>query len=199
MLVENIARSKLSSHTIPPAVAIRGWENEKSVKYMTTEYCIDSLLFDENFCIVYIYIYYYFRAQHRALRHSWCYCDRSWFLIIKDHTGTVCDRLPRKAQITSNSILMELPKELGSDSLWQIPLKNPTVWGQSASQHSDWTFLARSLTNMGCCASHDLFSLKLCCSTCEAIICWRTLQRMQVREIGLQFAADNWSPFWKLR
>ena len=39
--------------------------------------------------------------------------------------------------------------------------------------------------------------LFMCLSTCEAIICLRTLQGMQVREIGLQFAADDWSPFLK--
>ena len=37
--------------------------------------------------------------------------------------------------------------------------------------------------------------LFMCLSTCEAIIC--LMQGMQVREIGLQFAADDWSPFLK--
>ena len=113
---------------------------------------------------------------------------------------TVCDRLPRKAWIQGNEFPLTPYWWSFQRSLEWFTLSK--AFEKSSSTRSvcfpALALLARSLTNVTSWVLHDLFSLKPCCrsykrsclsmclsfTTCETIICSRTLQRIQVREIG---------------
>ena len=132
-----------------------------------------------------------------------------WWGIVPDVTGidsdsspsiTTCwDLLPRKAQIqTSSRPWMPYWCSFHRSLLWLTLLKALDKSSRIMSVClPTLAFLARSSMSMMSWVSHDLFSLKPCwrsymrpcpsrCLTMlEARMCLRTLQRIQVREIGL--------------